>query len=159
MIYLFIGITNPDPKATKSDKTDLHRSLPISNPCTYYERYLMIQGALFEKGYKSNQFCIVPFPINFPELWHYYVPQDATYFVAIYDEWEERKLAMFLSYGLKTEILFKKNIEEKQISGTMVRQFIADNGTWEKFVPKQTIKIINEFGIEERIKNLYNIVN
>jgi len=51
---------------------------------------------------------VVTFSINFPELYHYYVPPDATYFLTIYDTWGEKKLFMFAALGLRTEILWRK---------------------------------------------------
>jgi hypothetical protein len=34
-----------------------------------------------------DEISIVPFPINFPELYHYYLPMRATFFLTIYNEW------------------------------------------------------------------------
>ena len=155
--FMYIGITNPDPILTKTDSADPNRSLPNSNPCTYYERFLMIQGALFDYGYKPDQFCVVPFPINIPDLWRYYVPPNATYFVSIYDEWGEKKLSLFQSNGLKTEILYRKRLEDKGISGTEVRLRIARNDNWEELLPHSTVQIIKEFGIRKRIQNLLQL--
>jgi nicotinamide mononucleotide adenylyltransferase len=152
--YMYVGITNPDPLLTKNDSTDQNRSLPKSNPCTYYERLLMIQGALFDRGYTSNQFCVVPFPINIPELWQYYVPFNATFFVSIYDEWGQKKLSLFQSNGLKTDVLYRKRLEDKRINGTEVRLRIATNNNWEELLPEATTQVIREFNIQKRIQDL-----
>jgi nicotinamide mononucleotide adenylyltransferase len=155
--FMYIGITNPDPTLTKTDSTDTNRSLSSSNPCTYYERLLMAQGALFDYGYKPDQFCIVPFPINIPDLWQYYVPPKATYFVSIYDEWGEKKLSLFQSNGLKTDILYRKSLEDKGICGSEVRLRIAQNNNWEELLPQSTIQVIKEFNIQERIRNAFQL--
>ena len=152
--FMYVGITNPDPLLTRNDPADPNRSLPNSNPCTYYERYLMLFGTLLDYGYKPTQFYIVPFPINLPELWHYYVPPSATYFISIYDKWGQKKLNLFQSKGLMTEILFRKRIEDKGISGTEVRRRIATNNNWEQLLPQSTVNVIKEFGIQNRIQKL-----
>lgn len=71
--FLIVGITNPDPSLTKPDESNPHRSLDTSNPFTYFERYTMIKESLLEAGLKRDEFDIVPFPINFPDLIKYYV--------------------------------------------------------------------------------------
>ena len=66
--HLVIGITNPDPSLTRDSEANPHRSTPIANPLTYYERYIMVEAALLEQGLISSEFSIVPFPINIPDL-------------------------------------------------------------------------------------------
>jgi len=153
--FMFIGITNPDPSLTRTVMADLNRATPAANPCTYYERLLMIEKSLQEAGIKRENFTIIPFPINIPELWQFYAPQDATYFLSIYDEWGERKLGELLKHGLKTEVLWRKKIEEKGIDGSMVRHNIANDLPWEHLVPPAVAKIIKDQGIEKRIKTTY----
>ena len=81
--HLVVGITNPDPSLTRHSNTNPHRSTPLANPLTYYERYLMTQAALLEQGLNLSEISIVPFPINVPELIKYYVPMDAVFFLSI----------------------------------------------------------------------------
>ncbi len=69
--HLAVGITNPDPSLTRHDPIDPHRSLPSANPLTYFERYIMVRAALVESGVPEREFSIVPFPINFPEIYEY----------------------------------------------------------------------------------------
>jgi cytidyltransferase-like protein len=47
---LVIGITNPDPAQTVEEPADPARGRPEANPCTFYERYLMVEAALVEAG-------------------------------------------------------------------------------------------------------------
>jgi len=82
--HLIVGITNPDPSLTKDHDSNPHRSQPIANPLTYYERYVMIKESLLEKGMAFSEFSIVPFPINVPELLKYYVPMDRFMFYGKY---------------------------------------------------------------------------
>ena len=69
--HLIIGITNPDPTLTRDHNSNPHRSTPLNNPLTYYERMVMIRETLLENGLTYSEFSIVPFPINIPELIKY----------------------------------------------------------------------------------------
>ena len=61
---------------------------------------------------------------------------------------------------LVKELLKKEGLEVKllkplsYISATQIRDMIAKDQNWEKYVPKQTAKIIKKVGGEERIKSL-----
>ena len=70
--HLIVGITNPDPSLTRDSSANPHRSTPLANPLTYYERYLMTKAALVEQGLELSEFSVVPFPINVPELIKYF---------------------------------------------------------------------------------------
>ncbi len=152
--FMFVGITNPDPGMTREDSADDHRASAFANPCTYYERELMVRKALWDEGYPPETFCVVPFPINYPELWRYYVPQDATYFLTIYDAWGERKQELLETAGLRTRILWRKPAAEKGIIASQVRQKIVDNQAWHYLVPAATRAVIERFDIETRLKQL-----
>ncbi len=97
--YLLIGVSNPDPATTRFTSANPHRSLPLSNPLTYFERFQMIQGALLEAGVAREHFDVVPFPINCPQLLFNYVPLDAKYYMTIYDDWSLEKKATLESLG------------------------------------------------------------
>jgi len=71
--HLIVGITNPDPVLTKADPADPARSSAAANPLTYYERTVLLRSALVESGIPLSDFTIVPFPVNRPELYQYYL--------------------------------------------------------------------------------------
>ncbi|AEH45866.1 cytidyltransferase-related domain protein [Thermodesulfatator indicus DSM 15286] len=151
--HLVVGITNPDPERTKFDPADPKRSSKEANPFTYFERYLMIRASLLEERFNPKKFSIVLFPINFPELWEYYVPLNAVFYLTIYDDWGRKKLTLFRQKGLKVEVLWEKPIEEKGITATEVRNLIkARDEAWKNLVPKGTVKVIEELGLAERLK-------
>ena len=85
--HLVVGITNPDPSLTAADEADPERHDPHANPLTYYERYVMVRDVLREAGLSEQEYLIVPFPVNRPELYRFYVPLDGTFFLTIYDDW------------------------------------------------------------------------
>ena len=116
--HLVVGITNPDPSLTKMENTDRERNSPLANPLTYYERYVVINRALEAEGLMRNDFSVVPFPINFPERYKYYVPLDAVFFLTIYDEWGKKKLEYFRDQGLKTHVLWDVPRDKKGVSAS-----------------------------------------
>src|SRR5438034_7277150 len=70
---LIVGITNPDPTAIVEEPTSEHRHLPESNPFTYFERLLMVREVLRDESIPHDRSIIIPFPVNSPERWRYYV--------------------------------------------------------------------------------------
>ena len=152
--HLVVGVTNPDPTLTREDPADPHRSLPGSNPMTYYERYVMVKAALIEAGLRFDEFSVVPFPINLPHLYRYYVPLDATFFLTIYDSWGERKQEHFQSLGLRTHVLWRRSKESKGLSGALIRDKMFTGDAWESFVPPSTARLIKLWDIPGRLKSL-----
>lgn len=150
--YLVVGITNPDPTLTKFDAADPHRSLDTDNPLTFYERYVITQQVLLEAGLSCREFSLVPLPINFPELYRYYVPLEATFFLTIYDDWGERKLAMFNTLGLKVDILWRKPTSEKGLTATDLRRLMGQDQPWEHLVPPAVVRLVKEMGLLERLR-------
>lgn len=152
--HLVVGITNPDPTLIGEDVSDPRRSSRLSNPLTYFERYTMVRAVLAEAGVRGEELSIVPLPINFPELYRFYVPLGATFYLTIYDEWGRRKLELFHSLGLKTEILWEKPPEAKGVTGGQVRKLVAEKGIWEHLVPPATAGLIKKWNLEERLNKL-----
>jgi nicotinamide mononucleotide adenylyltransferase len=154
-LHLVVGITNPDPLLTREDPVDPQRSDPASNPLTYYERYVMVREVLIAAGVDCRGFSIVPFPINLPELYRYYLPLDATFYLTIYDEWGRRKLEWFHSVGLKTEVLWRGSLDEKGLRAGDIRKRMASGDAWEHLVPHQTAQLMKIWAIPERLRDLH----
>ena len=55
------------------------------------------------------------------------------------------------------EIIHPGLINRECLSATEVRYRIASDKNWQELVPKPTIKLINEIGGTDRIKELYNL--
>ncbi len=150
--HLIVGITNPDPTLTRSDPADLNRSSPEANPLTYFERYIIIRAVLSESGLEERNFSVVPFPINFPELYSSYVPLDAMFFLTIYDDWGRRKMEIFQSLRLRTSVLWERPPEQKGIRASEIRKRISTGKQWEEFVPKATSRLLKEMKILDRLR-------
>lgn len=152
--HLIVGITNPDPRLTADDPADLHRSRPDANPLTYYERQELVRAVLGEAGLAAGEFTVVPFPINFPELFRHYVPLTAVFFVSIYDAWGRRKLERFRDLGLRTEVLSERPREKKGISATDIRACMAAGEPWEAWVPPAVARLMRAWDIPGRLRGL-----
>jgi len=152
--HMVVGITNPDPTLTRDDAADPHRSLPAANPLTFFERYVMVHSALIEAGVRVLDFSLVPFPINFPELYRHYVPLEGTFFLTIYDEWGRKKKEHFDSLGLKTEVLWQRPPSEKGLSGSDVRRRMAAGEPWEHLVPSSTQGLMRKWDIPGRLARI-----
>lgn len=148
---LIVGITNPDPWQVKTEPTDPGRGQAQANPCTYYERYLMVETALLAAGLTPDRLQIVPFPHSFPERLRYYVPPEAVHLLTIYDDWGEAKLSRLRSLGFTVEVMWRR--EHKPISGAMVRDRILRNSGWEELVPPAVAAVIKQHGIDARIRD------
>ena len=152
--HLVVGITNPDPSLTRDSEANPHRSTPIANPLTYYERYIMVQVSLLEQGLKFSEFSIVPFPINVPELIKYYVPTGAIFFLTIYDDWGRQKKRFFESLGLKIHVLWEVTLENKGLSSSDIREAMIKGNQWEHFLPESVARLMKEWDIITRLKKL-----
>ena len=140
-------------RRTASDANP-HRSTPLANPLTYYERYLMTQAALLEQGLRLTEFSIVPFPINVPELIKYYVPLDAIFFLTIYDDWGRQKKDYFQSLGLKIQVLWEVPLEQKGLSSSDIRDLMRKDEKWEHLVPTSVAKLMKQWNIVKRLKEI-----
>lgn len=147
---LVVGITSPDPALVVEEATNPERSQPDANPCTYYERALMVEGALGEAGVPCERLRIVPFPHSFPERLRHYAPEEAVYLLTVYDRWGDTKLERFQALGLATEVMWRRTA--KPISGARVRAAIRAGCRWEELVPPATARVVRERGIDARIR-------
>lgn len=152
--HLVVGITNPDPMLTRHDDADPKRSKAEANPLTYFERYIQVRTALIEADCSPLEFSIVPFPINFPELYAYYLPMDATFYLTIYDQWGHRKLEQFKSLGLKTEVLWERDLGHKGLKASEIRLRMATGQPWKQLVPPGVAALMEQWNIPERLLRL-----
>ena len=155
--HLIVGITNPDPSLTKVHDSNPHRSTLTANPLTYYERYVMVRETLLEKGLELQEFSIVPFPINVPELLKYYIPMDVVFFLSIYDDWGRQKKKYLESLGLNIHVLWEVPLEKKGLSGSDIRESILKGGQWKHLVPPVVAKLVENWDVITRLKEITEI--
>lgn len=149
---LIVGITSPENAALIREEVDPHRSEAASNPFTYYERYCMIKLALLEAGLKREEFEIVPYPIERPEILYNYIPLSATSFFTIYDKWGYEKLNRLRELGYGTVVLFDDR--EKKMCSTEIRHKIAEESDWQDMVPSAVYQYITENGLTDKVKQV-----
>jgi phosphatidylglycerophosphate synthase len=156
--HLIVGITNPDPTLTRTERVDPARSSPLANPLTYFERALLVRTALMDAGVSVGDFTIVPFPVNVPELYIHYVPAEATFFLSIYDDWGREKRARFQRLGLRTCVLWERPLEEKGIRGSAIRERMRRGEEWTSLVPPGVAQLLVKWDIAGRLRGLQQAV-
>jgi len=92
--------------------------------------------------------------VNLTELYRYYVPLDAVFYLTIYDQWGRRKLDMFESLGLKTDIMWEKPPEEKGLTGAEIRRRMIYGEPWEHLVPSAVAVLLKQWNIPELLRAL-----
>jgi cytidyltransferase-like protein len=137
---VFVGITNPDPARIKPEPSDPLRHLPESNPYSYVERLLMVKAAALDLGLDLARVHVIPFPVNEPELWHAYVPEDVVQFIRLFSDWGGTKLDRLREAGYEVVVLDEG--AEKEISGAQVREALREGGSWEALVPRGVAGVI-----------------
>lgn len=140
---VFVGITNPDPERIKPEASDPLRHLPESNPYTYVERLLMVKAAADDAGIGLERIHVIPFPINEPELWPAYVPQDVVQYIRLFSDWGGTKLDRLRAAGYEVVVLDEG--AEKEISGADVREALRTGGDWEALVPPGVAALLKRF--------------
>lgn len=148
---IIVGVTSPENALLIREEIDPHRCNPTDNPFTFYERLCMIQAALLEAGLKREEFEIVPYPIERPEILYNYIPLTATSFFTIYDKWGYEKLHRLGELGYSTVVLFDDH--EKKMCSTDIRNAIV-NGTneWKKLVPNAVVEYLEENNLLDKVK-------
>jgi cytidyltransferase-like protein len=139
---LIIGITNPDPFQIAQEATSDHRHLEASNPYTFFQRQRMIRAVLLDAGVLLERVIFIPFPVNLPDRWRYYVPSDAMQFVRVFSDWEQTKVDRLRKAGYQVEVLTPG--AEKAIEATEVRRRFTGSEDWRELVPAGAARVIEE---------------
>ncbi|MDQ2984923.1 MAG: adenylyltransferase/cytidyltransferase family protein [Actinomycetota bacterium] len=139
---IWVGITNPDPARIKPEASDPLRHLPESNPYSYAERLLMVKAAAQDAGIELARIHVIPFPVNEPELWSAYVPEDVTQYIRLFSDWGDTKLERLREAGYEVVVLDEG--ASKEVSGADVRSALRDGGEWQSLVPPGVVRVIQE---------------
>jgi len=119
----------------------------------------MLEAFFNEYNISHLEYEIVPLPINYPELFQYYVPMDAVFFLTIYDNWGRYKLNTFKSMELKTDVMWEATMEDRITTGKELRRMMIQDEDWEKWVPKSVAHYIQTNGLVDKIKKRNAIFN
>lgn len=142
---LIVGITNPDPSQIAREATADHRHRDESNPFTFFDRQRMIRAALEDAGAPLARVIFIPFPINIPERWPFYVPAEAVQFVRVFSEWEKTKVDRLREAGYQVEVLTPG--ADKDVEATEVRRRLAQGEDWRALVPGGVAGILEEITV------------
>ncbi len=145
------------PTGTGSDAPRSGRSLP-ERPVGQSPHLLRaahhVRAVLVEAGVPLESFTIVPFPVNLPDRYRYYVPLDAVFFLTIYDDWGRKKRSLFESLGLKVRVLWERPREQKGISAADVRRRLVRGEPWRHLVPRSTAVLVERWNVVQRLRSL-----
>jgi nicotinamide mononucleotide adenylyltransferase len=139
-----IGITNPDPTTIRSEGTSEHRHTADANPFTFFERYLMVREVLRDEDVRSSRYLIVPFPVNVPELWRFYLPGRVVQHMPVFSEWEAAKAQRFRDLGHEVVVV---NELAKRVSATDVRERIRKGEDWRELVPQGVMRVLKNLDL------------
>lgn len=153
--HLHIGITQYlHDRLVRVDAADAaHRTLPVNNPLSYFERMKMIEIALDFAGISPDRFDVVPFPIEETPLLSQFLPTTIPIFTTTYDSWNEEKIRLLEEAGYEVIVLWER--EEKKFEGRHVRSLMtSDDPSWTAQVPNAVARYLDELGIPERLRAL-----
>jgi nicotinamide mononucleotide adenylyltransferase len=151
--FLWIGITKYDIDTSELSPLGRSREKPENNPLTFHERLTMIGEALVAQGIRREAFAFIPFPIEKPAKLPQFLPVSVPCFTTIYEEWNREKIQVLKSHGYDVIVLWER--ERKEISGGEIRDDMLSGGTrWKGMVPPTTVKLAQEFVLQERLKKL-----
>lgn len=138
---LIVAITNPDPTAIREEQLAQHRHTDEANPYTFFQRLMMIRETLLDEGVDLRRVVIVPFPINYPERWPYYLPTGVLQFIRIFSQWEQEKANRFRESGFRVEVLHPG--ATKAVEATEVRRLVGQGDAWRDLVPPGVARVID----------------
>jgi len=150
--FLWVGITAVDPIAAQRARGTA-REQPWNNPLSYFERVVIIRGALIDAGLLPSEFACVPFPIEFPETLSNYVPTALPCLTTICEEWNRQKIRLLESLGYSVTVLYERS--SKEISGHQIRESVqAGLNSWETKVPPATVEAVKLLNLRGRLLTL-----
>jgi cytidyltransferase-like protein len=148
--FLWIGITQYNICSMAESPQDPHRQEKRNNPLTYFERVEIIISAMLESGVRLNDFTILPFPIETPDVLPNFLPISIPIFTTIYDKWNLHKLSTLREIGYEVIVLWEE--ANKEIDGMKIRELIRrGDERWRQKVPLATAKAIDKYHIRERL--------
>jgi nicotinamide-nucleotide adenylyltransferase len=122
----------------------------LENPFSLDERKTMIIKTLEKNDVKNYKIVIIP-DIHNPPKWVDHVTSIISDFdIVISNSSLTKRLFSEKGYLVKETPLYNR----KKYSGEKIRKQIINNESWEKLVPDQVYKIINDINGEERLKKL-----
>src|SRR5947207_14614124 len=110
----------------------------------------MVKAAAGDAGIELERLHVIPFPVNEPELWRAYVPDDVVQFIRLFSDWGGTKLERLRDAGYEVVVLDAG--AAKEISGADVRAALREGADWETLVPPGVAEVLKR--LERRVRVL-----
>lgn len=122
----------------------------LENPFTVDERKTMITKTLEKNDVKNYRIVLIPDIHNPPKWVDHVISIISDFDIVITNSPLTKRLFSEKGYQVKKTPLYDRN----KYSGEKIRKKIINNEPWEKLVPNQVYKIINNINGEERLRKL-----
>lgn len=122
----------------------------LENPFTVDERKTMITKTLEKNDVKNYRIVLISDIHNPPKWVDHVVSIISDFDIVITNSPLTKRLFSEKGYQVKKTLLYDRN----KYSGEKIRKKIINNEPWEKLVPNQVYKIINNINGEERLRKL-----
>lgn len=122
----------------------------LENPFTVDERKTMITKTLEKNDVKNYRIVLIPDIHNPPKWVDHVISIILDFDIVITNSPLTKRLFSEKGYQVKKTPLYDRN----KYSGEKIRKKIINNEPWEKLVPNQVYKIINDINGEERLRKL-----
>ena len=100
----------------------------------------MVKVAAADADIEAERLHVIPFPVNEPELWQAYVPDDVVQFIRLFSDWGGTKVDRLREAGYEVVVLDEG--ASKEISGADVRAALREDGDWESLVPPGVARLL-----------------
>ena len=100
----------------------------------------MVREVLATRASLQSQSIIIPFPVNSPERWRYYLPPNVVHYVRVFSDWEQAKVDRLREHGYRVEVLHPGI--EKAIEASEVRRRMALARTGARSCPPPVVRVI-----------------
>jgi nicotinamide mononucleotide adenylyltransferase len=100
----------------------------------------MIREVLRDEGIDTDRSLIIPFPVNDPARWQYYLPPGAVHYLRVFSDWEQAKVDRLREHGYTVEVLHPGIA--KEIEASEVRRRMANGEDWQSLVPSAVVRVL-----------------
>lgn len=151
---VIVALVVPDPKRYPEK---YEKFFPPINPFTYFERSQMVLRSFEYEGIDTiDKVYVCPMwglATAFKREQPYFPPPRQRLFIMTQiREDNYPKIAMIKQWGGQVEVFRDIPSDIKGLDATLVRDNILNFKEWRHLVPKGTASVIDEYGLEERVR-------
>lgn len=151
-LYTISQILERDEELVVAIGSAQHSHTP-NNPFSGGERVMQIKRALLDKDWSMDTIDIIPVPdINIHPLWVSHLSSLVPYFGKVYSH---NPLVRSLLREADITIGTTELLDRSEYSGKHIRRLMRQgNEEWKSFVPDGVVEIIEEYGMDERVRQI-----